>query len=55
MESGGAFYEDMDRVVALDTALKTWAQWADSHVESTNTRIFFQSVSPTHYKYVFLI
>ncbi|KAL8215194.1 hypothetical protein R6Q57_004643 [Mikania cordata] len=49
METGGYFYEDMDRLVALDTGLKTWAQWADFHVESTNTRIFFQSVSPTHY------
>ncbi|KAF5821672.1 putative PMR5 domain, PC-Esterase [Helianthus annuus] len=49
MESGGSLHEEMDRLVALNTGLKTWARWADSHVESTNTRIFFQSVSPTHY------
>ncbi|XP_071687784.1 protein PMR5-like [Rutidosis leptorrhynchoides] len=49
MESGGSVYEDMDRLVALNTGLKTWAQWVDSQVDLTTTRIFFQSVSPTHY------
>ncbi|KAI7727165.1 hypothetical protein M8C21_031463 [Ambrosia artemisiifolia] len=49
MEAGGSLYKDMDRLVALNTALKTWARWADSRVESSKTRIFFQSVSPTHY------
>ncbi|KAI3526259.1 hypothetical protein L1887_05505 [Cichorium endivia] len=49
IESGGYLYEDMDRLDALDTGLKTWAKWVDSNVDTTTTRIFFQSISPTHY------
>ncbi|XP_028123491.1 protein PMR5 [Camellia sinensis] len=49
MESGGTLYEDMDRLVALDKGLRTWAQWVDSNVSPTTTRVFFQSISPTHY------
>ncbi|CAI9288111.1 unnamed protein product [Lactuca saligna] len=49
IESGGRLYEDMDRLVALDTGLKTWARWVDSNVDTITTRIFFQSISPTHY------
>ncbi|KAG7946771.1 hypothetical protein I3843_14G059200 [Carya illinoinensis] len=49
MESGGKYYQDMDRLVALDEALKTWANWVDTNIDSTRTQIFFQSISPTHY------
>ncbi|GJX34700.1 protein PMR5 [Tanacetum coccineum] len=49
IESGGSIYQDMDRLAALHTGLKTWAQWIDSHVDTTTKRIFFQSISPTHY------
>ncbi|KAJ0021517.1 hypothetical protein Pint_32522 [Pistacia integerrima] len=50
MESKGTLYQDMDRLVALDKALRTWANWADTNVDRTKTRVFFQSISPTHYK-----
>lgn len=53
IESGGAYYQDMDRLVALERALRTWAHWVDSKVDPTRTRVFFQGISPTHYKYVF--
>ncbi|KVI03679.1 PC-Esterase [Cynara cardunculus var. scolymus] len=49
VESGGSVSKDMDRLAALYMGLKTWAQWVDSNVDTTTTRIFFQSVSPTHY------
>jgi len=52
MESGGTFYQDMDRLVALERGLRTWAKWVDSNIDTTRTRVFFQSISPTHYKYV---
>ncbi|GAB2285725.1 Protein pmr5 [Dionaea muscipula] len=49
MESQGTVYQDMDRLAALDKGLRTWANWVDAHVNGSRTRVFFQSVSPTHY------
>lgn len=49
IESGGIYYRDMDRLVALEKGLRTWANWVDSYVDRSRTRVFFQSVSPTHY------
>lgn len=53
IDSGGKLYQDMDRVVALERGVKTWARWVDSNVDTSRTRVFFQSISPTHYEYVF--
>ncbi|KAI6670930.1 hypothetical protein NL676_005815 [Syzygium grande] len=50
MEAGGKYYEDMDRLVALGTGLRTWVNWVDASVDRARTRVFFQGVSPTHYK-----
>ncbi|KAD3068197.1 hypothetical protein E3N88_36077 [Mikania micrantha] len=49
MESGGSLYQDMDRMVAMETAVRTWGRWVDSNIDTTKTRVFFQSFSPTHY------
>lgn len=50
MEMGGHYYSDMDRLVALDIGLRTWANWVDSVVVANKTKVFFQAISPTHYK-----
>ncbi|GMP49094.1 hypothetical protein CsSME_00016197 [Camellia sinensis var. sinensis] len=50
MQSGGSYYEDMDRLVALERGLRTWARWVDTNVDTSRTTLFFQSISPTHYK-----
>ncbi|XP_074303162.1 protein PMR5-like [Silene latifolia] len=49
METRGMWYQDMDRISAMDHGLKTWARWVDANIDSTKTRVFFQSISPTHY------
>lgn len=49
MGDDGAFYGDMDRLVAFTKGMSTWANWVDSNVDRTKTRVFFQSISPTHY------
>ncbi|XP_057953607.1 protein PMR5 [Malania oleifera] len=49
IEYGGKFYQDMDRLAAFERGLKTWAAWVDSNIDTTRTRLFFQSISPTHY------
>lgn len=50
IESGGTYYQDMDRLVAMERALRAWANWADSKVDRTQTQLFFLAISPTHYK-----
>ncbi|CAA7398202.1 unnamed protein product [Spirodela intermedia] len=49
MEEGGSYYADMDRLVALKKGMSTWANWVEANVDRTKTRLFFLSVSPTHY------
>ncbi|XP_027938923.1 protein PMR5-like isoform X1 [Vigna unguiculata] len=45
----GKFYPDMDRLAALEMGMKTWANWVDTNIDRSKTRVFFQSISPTHY------
>ncbi|XP_042513212.1 protein PMR5-like isoform X1 [Macadamia integrifolia] len=49
MESGGTLYQDMDRSVAFERGLRTWASWVDTNIDPTKTSVFFQGISPTHY------
>ncbi|XP_050226762.1 protein trichome birefringence-like 43 [Mercurialis annua] len=48
IEDGGNIYEDMDRLVAYEKAMKTWANWVDQNVDPSKTLVFFQGVSPDH-------
>ncbi|CAL9771340.1 unnamed protein product [Musa acuminata subsp. burmannicoides] len=48
MGDSGSFYEDMDRLVAFQKGMSTWANWVDATVDRTKTKVFFQSISPTH-------
>ncbi|KAG6607318.1 Protein PMR5, partial [Cucurbita argyrosperma subsp. sororia] len=49
IESGGSYYQDMDRLAAMEKGLRTWADWVDKNIDVTTTRVFFQAISPTHY------
>ncbi|KAI3450385.1 hypothetical protein Pfo_007050 [Paulownia fortunei] len=49
MEAEGTLYQDMDRLVALERGLRTWAKWVDTNIDTSRTRVFFQGISPTHY------
>ncbi|XP_072961476.1 protein PMR5-like [Typha angustifolia] len=49
MGDGGGYYVDMDRLVAFQRGMSTWANWVDLNVDRTRTSVFFQSISPTHY------
>ncbi|CAB4273068.1 unnamed protein product [Prunus armeniaca] len=46
--SGETTYTDMDRLVAYEKALNTWASWVNSNVDPNKTKVFFQGVSPDH-------
>lgn len=50
MQDGTNVYKDMDRLVAFEKGLTTWAQWVDSSMQQAETKVFFQGISPTHYK-----
>ncbi|KAL3754770.1 hypothetical protein ACJRO7_001951 [Eucalyptus globulus] len=41
-------YKDMNRFVAFDKGLTTWAQWVDFNIDPKATKVFFQGVSPVH-------
>ncbi|XP_008792962.2 protein PMR5 [Phoenix dactylifera] len=49
MGDGGNYYVDMDRLIAFQKGLSTWANWVDLNIDRTRTKVFFQSISPTHY------
>jgi len=44
----------MNRLVAYEKGLKTWAKWVEDNVDPNKTRVFFQGVSPDHLKYVYV-
>ncbi|KAG4377562.1 hypothetical protein GLYMA_18G151200v4 [Glycine max] len=48
IQVGNRTYRDMDRLVAYEIALNTWAKWVDYNIDPTRTRVFFQGVSPDH-------
>ncbi|KAL5165492.1 Protein trichome birefringence-like 43 [Glycine soja] len=48
IQVGNHTYRDMDRLVAYEIALNTWAKWVDYNIDPTRTRVFFQGVSPDH-------
>ncbi|PIA33870.1 hypothetical protein AQUCO_03900014v1 [Aquilegia coerulea] len=50
IKDGGKTYKDMNRLVAFRKGLTTWSKWIDSNINPSKTRVFFQGISPTHYK-----
>jgi len=50
IQEGNNTFRDMDRLIAYEKALKTWAKWVDDNVDITKTKVFFQGISPDHLK-----
>jgi len=40
----------MDRMKAFEEALRTWGKWVDTNVDPAKVKVFFQGISPSHYK-----
>ena len=50
IQEGGTVVRDMDRTRAFTRALHTWAAWVDANLLHTDTKVFFQGISPSHYR-----
>ncbi|XP_002516811.3 protein trichome birefringence-like 43 isoform X1 [Ricinus communis] len=48
IQEGEKIYKDIDRLVAYEKALRTWARWIQHNIDPTKTQVFFQGISPDH-------
>ncbi|KAG6637130.1 hypothetical protein CIPAW_11G158300 [Carya illinoinensis] len=49
IQEGTKISKDMDRMLAFQKALATWARWVDLNIDPNKTLVFFQGISPSHY------
>uniref|UniRef100_A0A7N0REY6 Trichome birefringence-like N-terminal domain-containing protein n=1 Tax=Kalanchoe fedtschenkoi TaxID=63787 RepID=A0A7N0REY6_KALFE len=50
IRDGSELVKDMDSLTAFYKGLTTWANWVDQNVDPSKTKVFFQGISPTHYR-----
>ncbi|KAG0457691.1 hypothetical protein HPP92_022848 [Vanilla planifolia] len=48
-EDKWGIYKEIDILRSYEMALRTWAEWLEFHVDTQKTRLFFMSISPTHF------
>ncbi|KAH6837562.1 trichome birefringence-like protein [Perilla frutescens var. hirtella] len=48
--NGAEGYEELETHVSYTLGLRTWANWVDSNVNPSKTRVFFTTMSPAHHK-----
>lgn len=44
--------QDMNRMVAYQRGLQTWAKWIDLNLDPRQSRVIFRSMSPRHNRYI---
>ncbi|KAF5736562.1 hypothetical protein HS088_TW14G00707 [Tripterygium wilfordii] len=48
-DEGAIEYDEIDRHVAYERALKTWGKWVEENVDPKRTSVFFSSNFPQHF------
>ncbi|KAJ8443922.1 hypothetical protein Cgig2_032746 [Carnegiea gigantea] len=49
-DEGAKEYDEVDRPEAYGRVLKTWSSWVDENIDPNRTSVFFNSMSPLHFK-----
>lgn len=49
-DQGASDYDEIDRTVAYERVLRTWAKWIDKNIDPKHTMVFFSGASPLHIK-----
>ncbi|KAM1700498.1 hypothetical protein ACFX15_030770 [Malus domestica] len=49
-QEGGKIHPHLDVSTALRKAMMTWGSWVDKNINPRKTRVFFRSLSPTHFR-----
>ncbi|CAM8913571.1 unnamed protein product [Rhodiola kirilowii] len=49
-DEGATEYDEIERPVAYNRVLNTWAKWVDQNIDPNRTAVFFSSMSPLHIK-----
>ncbi|KAK6928847.1 PC-Esterase [Dillenia turbinata] len=49
IEDGGKILKDMDRMEAFRKGLTTWANWVNSNIDPSKTKVYFRGITPAHY------
>ncbi|OUZ99120.1 PMR5 N-terminal domain [Macleaya cordata] len=49
-DEGDTEYDEIERPIAYDRVLRTWAKWVDENIDPKRTLVFFSSMSPLHIK-----
>lgn len=47
---GSSEYDTIDREIAYEKVMKTWATWVDQNIDPKRTSVFFVTPSPLHIK-----
>ncbi|KAI3824484.1 hypothetical protein L1987_05944 [Smallanthus sonchifolius] len=50
VQYGSTVLKDMDRLEAYFKGMTTWARWVELNVNPSQTKVFFQGISPSHYE-----
>ncbi|KAK7396213.1 hypothetical protein VNO78_17053 [Psophocarpus tetragonolobus] len=51
IELGEKYYQDMDRLATLERGMRAWANWVDTNIDRSKTKVFFLGISLSHTKY----
>lgn len=48
LQGANNIYDEIDRHIAFERALRTCAKWVEENIDPDRTKIFFNSMAPQH-------